>query len=746
MDDEDLVSLLTDLIKDAESYRDELQTDRLRAQEYYDGTMKDTASDDGRSSVVSKDVRSALKKVLPSIMRTILGNSQVVEYAPVGEGDEEMAESATEFVNLVVFPESDGYNAVKDAMHDALLMRNGILKWWFDEKVRIEEEEFTGLDDMSMAELVNSDDVEVLNHSESQETIHHPHDPSVTQDVTFHDVRIRRQVKDRKTKLRCVPLEEFLISPDALDITETAQLVGTHTLETRSDLVAMGYDREQIDALATSERDDNQDAEKTSRRDTAQNNSTASKAMEDIDYYDLYIRCDYDNDGIAELRHLCIAGSIKEGNILHNEVISEVPFCDVVSERRPHQWEGTSLFDDAWDIQRIKTVLLRATLDNLYWQNNQQPIVDVSKVQNPESILKRAFGEPIMLNQGANAAEVVNFSVVPLFAKDSFGMLSYMDEALADRTGVSDAAGGMAPDALQNMTAKGTALIEQMGISQIEEMVRTIAESLKPMFRGLLKMIVRHQDKPRQIRLRDGWVTYDPSTWSADMDCTVNTGLGAGTRERDMMVMHQVIGLQKELLMSFGPIDNPFVTPDNLYNAIEKMVQASGLKTAELFFTKPKPEVIQQKMQQAAQKKSPEEIKGEVQKQVEQMKGQVTLQVEQGKAQTDLQKHQQLIQLKTQEAQVKAQADAAKERAQAEADIVVNREEMQADMMVQGQKISSEERMHAEDIQVEREKMRYDQQMEQRRLAHEDSLKREQMQRSDDVAYHKIDNPPTGKK
>jgi len=32
-----------------------------------------------------------------------------------------------------------------------------------------------------------------------------------------------------------------------------------------------------------------------------------------------------------------------------------------------------------------------------------------------------------------------------------------------DRTGISDASSGMAPDALQNMTAKATALVEQAG-------------------------------------------------------------------------------------------------------------------------------------------------------------------------------------------------------------------------------------------------------------------------------------------
>jgi hypothetical protein len=64
-----------------------------------------------------------------------------------------------------------------------------------------------------------------------------------------------------------------------------------------------------------------------------------------------------------------------EKHLLSNEEWDEVPFADLIVERRPHQREGGSVTDDMAEIQRVKTVLMRQTLDNLYWQNNQQPIV-----------------------------------------------------------------------------------------------------------------------------------------------------------------------------------------------------------------------------------------------------------------------------------------------------------------------------------------------------------------------------------
>ncbi|OWK26284.1 hypothetical protein AJ87_02870 [Rhizobium yanglingense] len=124
--------------------------------------MKDTPADPNRSKVVSRDVRSSIKKVLPSIIRTILGNDKVVEYQPVNEGDEAAAEQATDYINYVVFPESDGYDAVQDAAHDALKLRNGVIRWWYDKKRSVQVSKHTGLDEQALVQLVADDDVEVL--------------------------------------------------------------------------------------------------------------------------------------------------------------------------------------------------------------------------------------------------------------------------------------------------------------------------------------------------------------------------------------------------------------------------------------------------------------------------------------------------------------------------------------------------------------------------------------------------------
>ncbi|WP_457660045.1 portal protein [Sinorhizobium medicae] len=641
MSKQQVAAQVSQLVKDCENYRDELSVDRIKAMEYYDGIMKDTPADPNRSKVVSRDVRSAIKKVLPSVIRTILGNDKVVEYQPVNEGDEAAAEQATDYVNFVVFPESDGYDAVQDAAHDALKLRNGIIRWWYDKKRKVQVSKHTGLEEQALVQLVADDDVEVLEQEAYEEQIDTPQGP---QPVKLYNVKIRRVSEYGCTKLAAVPLEEFLIHPDAISINDSP-ITGMKTRLRRSDLVEMGYDREKVDTFPASGSDiDEEEEEFTRRRDAFDENDSIVKALQEVDYYELYVKIDADDDGIAELRRMVFAGGLAEVNLLDDEEWDEVPFADLITERRPHQREGNSVTDDMAEIQRVKTVLMRQTLDNLYWQNNQQPIVQEGTISNPEAVLNPKFGQPIRVNQGIDVRGAIGYNTVPFVAEQSFGMLSYLDQEATDRTGISDASSGMAPDALQNMTAKASAMIEAAGVGQTELMVRTFAQGLKRVFQGLLRLVIKHQDKPRTVRLRNQWVTFDPRQWNADMDVTVNTGLGAGTRERDMMMM-QVVGQQQEkLLAAYGPVNNPYVSAENIWNSVSRGVEAAGLRTPDLYFTKPTPEQIKQLEQAQANKPDPEMEKVKIKAQADQQKAQLDAQLQREKMQQEAQLETQRIQ------------------------------------------------------------------------------------------------------
>ena len=650
----DIHSQVRALVRNAEDYRNELSMDRLTAQQFYDGDAKSVPYEDGRSSAVSKDVRGAVKDVKPAIMRILLGGDEVVEYQPVNQGDEKAAEQASDYINYIVLPESGGYDAIEDAITDALKLRNGILRYWVDRRKTVSYSRHEHLDQVQFDQLIGDDDVELLEYSIEMEEP----DPATGMPTVSIDCRIRRTKETQGIKIAAVEPERFLIHPDAMDV-DDSPIVGIKERFRRSDLVAMGYDAEKVKQLPETGEDDKEEFEEAQRRNRVRlDDHELHWTMRPIDYYELFVRVDKDEDGIAELRRMCYAGAISEDCLLDDEEVDDVPFATLAVERRPHQWEGQSLADDLIPIQRVKTVLLRGMLDNIYWQLNQQPIFVEGAVVNPEALYKPEFGKPIVVQSGRDAREAVNYAPAPQVSESALAMMGLLDQEARNRTGISDVSAGAPEKLLQNTTATATAIMENAAIGQVELMVKTLAQGLRRFFRGLLRLVITYQDKERVIRLRDEWVTVDPRQWNAAMDCTVNTGLGAGTRERDMAAMQMVMTMQEKILAGFGP-DNPFIKPDNLYNAMALMLRSAGLRTPGLYVTEPDPQEVAAKMQAAANKPNPEMEKAKMQAQAKQAE----------------------LQLKAQQ----MQAEMALKREQLQAELALKREQLQAEITLKAQ-------------------------------------------------------------
>ncbi len=671
MDKKQLSTVVKALVDSAENYRDDRQKDRTDALDYYNGKMRDVPEEEGRSKVVSHDVRKMCKRAKPAIMRVLLGTADPVEYKPVGPEDIDTAKQASDYINRVVLPECKGELAIEDAIHDAIRLRNGYLTWYVDEMKEVKVSHHSGLSSEEAELLAAEDDVEVL--EQDVEMVQVTDDNGETQSVPSVSMKIKRTESDKKIQLDAFPDDEYLIHPDAKE-QDSSPIVGRACTLPRSDLVAMGYDKESIWALpvagSDTEDDDEKDRDYTAATPDDDRSST-DKAMELVDYYVLYVRVDADEDGIAELRRIVYAGGVADRYLLENDYTDEVPIQNLKIERQPHQWEGRSLADDTMEGQKVKTVLLQETLNNLYWQNNLRPWYQEGAILNPEAIHEPQFGKPILVEEGTDGRAALGYDITPFVAKESFAMLEYWDRESEDRTGITEMSAGLPDNALQNVTAKASAMVEQAAIGNIEEMTKTIASGLETVFKGLLKLTIQHQDKERTIYLRGDWVSYDPRQWNADMNAEVKTGLGAGTRERDMAMMRVVMGIQKDLLAGFGP-DNPFVKPDNLWNALAGLSEAAGLRSPELYFTHPDEAEVQQKLQDSKNKPDPAITKIQ-----EQMKLEL----------------------------VKAQSSAAKEKAQMEADLRVKMAEAQAKSQAQMQELQNKLTQAQMNNEMERQRM-----------------------------------------
>ncbi len=104
----------------------EISDERLKAQRYYDGEV-DIGYEEGRSKVVATKVRDTVRAVKPSIMRVFMSTTKPVEYVPKGPEDVALAEQATSFMHHE-FQRLNGYRVLNDAIHDALIKKQGIIK------------------------------------------------------------------------------------------------------------------------------------------------------------------------------------------------------------------------------------------------------------------------------------------------------------------------------------------------------------------------------------------------------------------------------------------------------------------------------------------------------------------------------------------------------------------------------------------------------------------------------------------
>ena len=621
-----LISQVFRLIDQAESYADTQGKARAEALRYYNADPDAIPNmGKGYSTAVSADVRKHIQKLMPSIMRTILSNDRIVEYMPAGPGDEAGAEQATDYVNSYVVPECDAERALHDAVLDALLVKTGILNWTAYRQRKMVVQEYTGQDPEA---LLGLDELgEVLDAAQDEAGL-----------VSF---KLKRMLDEVKVKLRAVPRGAFLIHPEAASI-EDSPIVGERQSVTRSELVSRGYDRDQVWSIPVESGDNDPDEIDRRGADYDDAATDVQKALERVTVFDVFVTLDSDGDGIAELHHFVTADGDGDREtdagrvILEHSFATEVPYADVVAEREAHQFEGHSIAEDLIEVQRINTTLLRQTLDNLYQVNDPTPFVQVDALEDPTSVMTPVRGKPKFLAPGRSAAEAVQFPNIPFHADKTFAMKQLLDAEAKDRTGISDASGGLPGEALQGMTATAAAMVNESAVARAEMLVRNLARGgIRKAFRGLLRLVIAHADQERTVRLRGEWVQVDPRVWDAEMDCIVNVGLGAGSRDRDMAVLQQVLGIQQAVMQSLGA-DNPLVKPDQLYNTLKKLTETAGFASADPYFTKPDPAEIEAKKAAAAGQPTPDQIKAQTQMQIEQAKAEARRQVEEAQMQADL--------------------------------------------------------------------------------------------------------------
>jgi len=300
--------------------------------------------------------------------------------------------------------------------------------------------------------------------------------------------------------------------------------------------------------------------------------------------HESFLKTDFNNDGITELRKVCTVGS----NVLANEEIDSIPFVSITPIKIPHKFFGLSIADLVMDLQLMKSTLMRNLMDNMYNQNFGRYAVLEGQANLDDLLTQRPGG--IVRVKSPNAVMPLN---TPALEPYSFQMLEYLDGVRESRAGVSRMSQGMNENALtSHTTATAVNAVMTASQSRVELIARNFAETgVKDLMITIYELLYKNQDKERVVKLRNEWIPVRPDVWNDKYDCTVSVALGHGSKDQQMMHLSQMIQFSAEAMKGGLSI----VTEQNIYNLGAALVKAMGFQNVDDFLTDPSKVPPQQK-------------------------------------------------------------------------------------------------------------------------------------------------------
>ena len=570
--EDELLARIRDEITDSLGYGDEISKQRETAMEYYYGQPFGNEVE-GRSQYVDSTVQDTIEWIKPSLMRVFASGDDMVKFTPHGPEDVAMAKQASDYVNYVFTKDNPGWEIMYSWFTDALLSKNGIVKVWWDEYTEEQREEYHNLDEMALMSLISDEEVEVVEHTESEED-----------GQPYHDVVIKRKSYNGKIKIENVPPSEFLISREAKDI-QNARFICHRVKKTLSELREMYPDESlEVDGLKGGDEDMGAFSGEFQARHSFDNsanfgldNDVASEdALKTYWLHESFLKTDYDGDGIAELRKVCTVGD----RVLENEAIDKTPFVSITPIKIPHKFFGLSVADLIMDLQLIKSTIMRNLMDNIYNQNFGRYAVLEGQANLDDLLTQRPGG--VVRVKSPNAITPL---ATPALEPYTFQMLEYLDGVRESRAGVSRMSQGMNDSALtSHTTATAVNAVMTAAQSRVELIARNFAETgVKDLMTSIYELLYKNQDKERMIMLRNEWVPVRPDVWKDKYDCTVSVALGSGNKDQQMMHLSQMLQFAGEAMKGGLPI----VSVQNMYNLGASLVKAMGFQNVDDYLTDP---------------------------------------------------------------------------------------------------------------------------------------------------------------
>ncbi len=582
MTEHELLNLVSQAEQQAAIYSGDLMRDNTKYLEAYFGDKTgDFAAVPNQSSVVSTDIADVVESDMPSLARVFLGSGDIITFQPSTDNEVEIAEAEekTKYVNWIVRNQPESFQIIHNWLKDAEIQKNGVVKYFVEETKDVEVVEYTDVDSQELSAIrdslvgstVDKVKVDVVEQEESEES------------QTF-DIKFRVTTEKKKVCIINIPPESFLITRNAESL-ETAEMVGDRVRKTRSELLADGFSKELISQLPTVSDKAAQESNIASIRNQDQGGeiteSTISEwASEYVEISDLYIKIDFDGDGIAERRHIMISGNV----VLINEYFNHVPYASLSAILMPHKAIGRSRAEITYQTQLQKTALVRGMNDNIYMVNNPRNVVH-GDVDLDDMLTVRTNGI-VRLDEDSNVlpAQAVAPLVIPYIGDRTLQVIQYVDQARAQTSGTLMASQNLNPDTIQDETATRFNGVQEAGTAKIELIARNYAETgFRKLYEGIAWLVSRYQDTATEFRVLGKALTVNPKSWKYNHHVESNVGLGAGDNEKLVAARQGIYQIQQQLKATGSALTDEV----GIYKNLTGLMDGIGINQSEGLFNNP---------------------------------------------------------------------------------------------------------------------------------------------------------------
>lgn len=604
--------------------------------------------EEGRSSYVTRQVLTTVEWLLPEICKVFLSRN-VVKLRPLNKQDEQAAMFETRVLNDMAIKDTETWAAISLWIKDVLISPVGYCKVYMDESKtqKRRKRRYKGLMELELAQILSegddNDNLNVYIEGEPEaRTINSPQGPLVVFDVEI----VREELQPMRPTIESIPPEEVLIDPDHRELSlNNCDFIDHYTRKTHSELVLMGFSEEELENVGAGENDKRFSDESTNRYFYIEENPDYFEEVHPdpsqrlYNVHDVYMKLDWDEDGVAELRRVIMVNT----TILYNEEVDYQPFVAMSAIPIPHKHVGMSIAETVMDVQKLATQLTRQLLDNIYKVNRGRVFINEDALTTDGMTLEYLQSQdsevvPVSGPPGQSLYQEVPNPIINMIQP----VLDTLQQEQQLRSGVNPTV-SLDPDVLQKATATGMQQASEQLSGRVRHLVKQFAEmGFKEIYLKMHYLLRTYVDREMQLKVYNQWISYNPAVWEDRDRVEVVVGLGMDNVAETTQFALQLLGIQKEL-MSMG-----LATPVQIFETTRQLTEAMNIGEVTDFFVDPRSPEYQPPQ-------PPPDPQMEIAK-AEGLKAQVMAQ----KAQFEEKLKQQELMLTAQREQMEAQRDQAR--------------------------------------------------------------------------------------